>query len=202
MKITIGFLLACIVATSAGAQTPFDRQLDDFREAHKKELLASSNAPLKSEEDLSYLRFYAPDSSYRVVARVERLTGVEPFEMPTYNGQTRPHVAYARLLFVLHGKPLTLTVYRNLNVIRQPAYRDYLFLPFKDATSGQETYGGGRYIDLRIADVRNNELLLDFNKAYNPYCAYHEGYPCPIPPEANELPVAVEVGEKAYGKGH
>jgi hypothetical protein len=78
--------------------------------------------------------------------------------------------------------------------------RDYLFIGFTDMTSAAETYGAGRYIDCVTGDIRGNTMLLDFNKAYNPYCAYAAGYNCPIPPRENDLPVAILAGEKNYGK--
>jgi len=81
-------------------------------------------------------------------------------------------------------------------------YADYLFIPFTDNTSGNESYGGGRYLDYKISDIKNNKLLLDFNKAYNPYCAYTTGYNCPIPPAENDLKVAIKAGEKAFEKKH
>ncbi len=192
-----------LLTTTAFAQTSsFADQLAKHRETYKKDLLSSAGGPVKAEEDLTYVQFYAPDSTYRVTATVELTPKAEPFEMPTYNGKTRTHVSYAILSFALKGKKQQLTLYRNLNVIRLPEYRDYLFLPFKDATSTKETYGGGRYIDLRKGDIQDGHVILDFNKAYNPYCAYQEGYPCPIPPKHNLLSVAVEAGEKAYGKSH
>ena len=191
-----------LLTTTAFAQTSFADQLAKHRETYKKDLLASAGGPIKAEEDLTYVQFYAPDSTYRVTATVELTPKAEPFEMPTYNGKTRTHVSYAILSFALKGKKQQLTLYRNLNVIRLPEYRDYLFLPFKDATSVKETYGGGRYMDLRKGDIHDGHVILDFNKAYNPYCAYQEGYPCPIPPKHNLLSVAVEAGEKAYGKSH
>ncbi len=122
--------------------------------------------------------------------------------MPTYSGKTKEHVAYAVVSFVLGGKPQQLTLYRSLNLMKLPNYRDYLFLPFKDATSGKETYGGGRYIDLRTGDIKDGKVPLDFNRAYNPYCAYEEGYSCPIPPATNRLSMAIEAGEKTYEKDH
>ncbi|WP_460972441.1 DUF1684 domain-containing protein [Spirosoma migulaei] len=195
-------LFTTLLTTAALAQAPFAEQLAKHRETYKKDLLVSAGGPLKAQEDLAYIQFYAPDSTYRVTATVQLTPKAEPFEMPTYNGKTRPHVSYAILSFVLNGKPQTLTLYRNLNVIRMPEYRDYLFLPFKDATSGMETYGGGRYIDFRTGDIQNGHLTIDFNKAYNPYCAYQEGYPCPIPPKQNLLSVPVTAGEKNYGKAH
>ena len=80
-------------------------------------------------------------------------------------------------------------------------YRDYLGLMFTDKTSGKETYDAGRYIDFNIGDIKNDKLVIDFNKAYNPYCAYVKGkYSCPIPPRENYLPIAIEAGEKNFGK--
>ena len=187
--------------TTVSAQTPFANQLASHREGYKKDLLTTSGGPLSADE-LKDVQFYAPDSTYRVMATVELTPKAQPFEMPTYSGKTKTHVAYAVLSFMLHGKPQQLTLYRNLNLMRLPEYRDYLFAPFKDATSGGETYGGGRYLDVRTGDIHDGHLSLDFNKSYNPYCAYREGFACPIPPQNNVLPVPVEAGEKAFGKMH
>lgn len=185
-------------AGSVGAQTPFADQIAQHRDAYRNEFLTSASSPLQSKEAVAKLTFYAPDSTYRVVADVQRIEKAEPFDMPTYSGKTKPYVAYARLSFTLHGQPQQLTIFRSLDLQRLPQYRDYLFLPFKDATSGKETYGGGRYLDLRLGEIQNGKLTLDFNKAYNPYCAYADGYSCPIPPKSNVLPVAIAAGEKAY----
>ena len=122
--------------------------------------------------------------------------------MPTYSGKTSPYVSYGVLSFTLNGQPQQLTVFRSLRLASNPKYRDYLFLPFKDATSGETTYGGGRYLDFRLGDIHDCQLLLDFNKAYNPYCAYSDGYSCPIPPAGNRLTVAINAGEMNYGKAH
>lgn len=172
------------------------------RMAYKAEFRASPNSPLHSESDLGMLRFYSPDVRYRVETTVQLTPEAEPVEMPTYSGKTQSYVKYAVLSFLLDGKPLTLAIFRNLSLTRLPQYRDYLFLPFKDATTGKETYGGGRYLDLRLGEVRDGKLMLDFNKAYNPYCAYADGYSCPIPPKDNDLAVAIEAGEKKWGKVH
>ena len=195
-------LIFVLITTRILAQTPFAEQLAQHRETYKKELLDSAGGPLKEKSDLAYIRFYEPDSTYRVVATVERTVNAEPFAMPTYSGKTKEHVAYAVLSFVLDGKPQQLTLYRSLNLMKVPNYRDYLFLPFKDATSGEETYGGGRYIDFRTGEIKEGKVTLDFNRAYNPYCAYQEGFSCPIPPKNNLLAIAVRAGEKAYEKEH
>jgi len=79
-----------------------------------------------------------------------------------------------------------------------PAYADHLFLPFKDATNGEESYGGGRYIDLKASSIKDDKMAVDFNKTYNPWCAYSDGYNCPIPPIANHLDASLMAGEAKY----
>ena len=86
--------------------------------------------------------------------------------------------------------------------MKNPKYIDHLFIPFNDLTNYEETYGGGRYIDLSLNDIKDGKVVLDFNKCHNPYCAYSDGYNCPIPPEANRLKVAVKAGEMNFGKEH
>jgi uncharacterized protein len=103
---------------------------------------------------------------------------------------------------MIHDTVLHLMVYQSQALLQKAGTRDYLFIPFTDATSGTDSYGAGRYIDGTISDIRNGSLVLDFNKAYNPYCAYSAGYNCPIPPRENDLPVAIRAGERNYGKTH
>jgi len=124
--------------------------------------------------------------------------GEEPFELPTYSGITKTFIKYATLSFDLGGETRDLSVYRNLEVIRMPQYKNYLFLPFKDQTSGDITYGGGRYINLSTLDIKNSKVELDFNKCYNPWCAYSDGFNCPIPPVENTLNMEILAGEKNY----
>ncbi|MCB0475507.1 MAG: DUF1684 domain-containing protein, partial [Flavobacteriaceae bacterium] len=98
--------------------------------------------------------------------------------------------------FELNGQSLKLHVYQNQELIKQAEYENHIFIPFTDLSSGNESYGGGRYIDLEIP--RGDTLVIDFNKAYNPYCAYNHKYSCPIPPRENSLPVAIHAGVKAF----
>ena len=192
--------LALLVSATSFAQD-FAKQTENFREKYKREFTKTADSPLK-KEDLKYLRFYDPDSSFRVHATFTRVRNSQSFEMPTYSGTKKTFVKYGKVRFRLNGKKQTLTIYRSLSLQTLPQYRDYLFLPFKDKTSGNDTYGGGRYIDLKTSDVKDGAFLLDFNKAYNPYCAYSEGYNCPIPPKENSLVVPIEAGEKNYAKEH
>jgi uncharacterized protein (DUF1684 family) len=86
--------------------------------------------------------------------------------------------------------------------MKNPTYKNYLFVPFKDLSSGKETYGGGRYLDFETTAIKEDLVILDFNKAYNPYCAFSSGFSCPIPPKENHLNVRVEAGEKNFKKSH
>ncbi|GAB3915113.1 DUF1684 domain-containing protein [Larkinella knui] len=190
-------LFALVASLSGFSQTPYLQQIAAHREEYKADFLKSPKSPLK-KEDFKKLSFYEPDSLYRVEATVQRTPTAEPFELPTYDGQKKTYVSYALLTFRLKGKTCRLTLYRSLQLARLPQYRDYLFLPFKDASNGRETYGGGRYMDLRVGDIKDGKIALDFNKAYNPYCAYSDGYACPIPPKENHLTLAVEAGEKQF----
>ncbi len=172
-----------------------------YREHYREKFLNGSKNLLK-EEDLKYLRFYEPDSTYIALASIEFTPDAKEFSMPTYSGLQRPYIKYGILSFILKGEKLNLSVYKNLMLKDNPSFQDYLFIPFKDLTNGNETYGGGRYLELRTGEFKDGKVLLDFNICYNPYCAYSEGFNCPIPPFENHLAVKIEVGEKNFAKSH
>jgi uncharacterized protein (DUF1684 family) len=110
---------------------------------------------------------------------------------------------YGIIHFTINDTSVALNIYQSQDLMVTQQYRDHLFIPFTDATSGEETYESGRYIDLEINDIKNDKLLIDFNKAYNPYCAYVSGkFNCPVPPPENRLVVAIRAGEKAFKKAH
>ena len=120
--------------------------------------------------------------------------------MNTASGKRQHYFKYGVLTFSVNQAVAHLYVYQSESLLRQPDLKDYLFVPFGDATSGFSTYGGGRYLDFRLGDIRHGELLIDFNKAYNPYCAYTTGYDCPLPPKENLLTISIAAGEQNYGK--
>lgn len=200
MKSVLNTLGLLLVTVSVACAQDFKKETDKYRKKYKDEFLSSANSPLK-EADLPFLQFYEPDSAYRVVAKFEKSRG-QSFEMPTYSGVNKTYVKYGKVKFRINGKKQTLTVYRSLSLQQLAKYKDYLFIPFKDKTNGDESYGGGRYLDLKTTDIKDGQLVLDFNKAYNPYCAYSDGYNCPIPPAPNHLPIAITAGEKKFGKDH
>lgn len=116
--------------------------------------------------------------------------------MKTSTSRLPMYEKYGELHFTIDGKICKLNVYRSLDLKKTDEYKDYLFLPFSDTTNGNETYLGGRYIDLKITD--GNTMVIDFNKAYNPYCAYNSKYSCPAVPQENVLDVAIRAGVKKF----
>jgi uncharacterized protein (DUF1684 family) len=183
----------------AQSDTAFVASIEAHRDHYKQEFLEDERAPL-DEKDLPYLDFYDPASNYQVEAAFTATPDAKPFELATYSGITKPYVQYGWLDFELNGEQIRMAIYQSLRLRKIPGLKDYLFLPFKDATNTVSTYGGGRYIDLKTGDIVDGKVVIDFNKAYNPWCAYSDGYNCPIPPADNHLEVAIEAGEKNFKK--
>lgn len=198
--LTAFFLFVSYFGVAQQAATYAD-SLEKHRENYREEFLKSTGSPLK-REDLSFLRFYAANPKFRLLASFQPTPEAEPFTMATTDGKRAAYVKYGIVSFNVNGKPYKLSVYQSLTLIKMPDYKDYVFIPFRDGTSGKETYGGGRYLDFRLKDFQDGRVMVDFNKAYNPYCAYADGYSCPIPPRENHLEVRLEAGEKIYGKEH
>ena len=173
--------------------TPFQKEMNEF-------FKDASISPLK-EKDLKNFKgldFFAFDSSYVVNAALIRTPDEKSFKMKTTTDRLPEYIKYGIVTFDLFGKIYSLNIYKNLEGINKEGYRDYLFLPFLDDTNGFESYGGGRYIDLDVTEEDN--LVIDFNSAYNPYCVYDEKYSCPIVPRENYLPLEINAGVKAFLK--
>ena len=176
------------------------REIKKFQKELDEEYSSPSTTPLRGEnlKNFSGHPFFPVNLKYCVTATLEKIDGARPFEIQTSSGKTKTYQEYGTLHFTLEGQPCTLTVYVSLALLKDPAYRDYLFLPFRDATNGTDTYGGGRYLDLRIP--KGKTVTVDFNKAYQPYCAYNAyDYSCPVVPAENTLPIRIEAGMKYWG---
>ena len=154
-------------------------------------------------DDRKLLSFYPVNKNYRIVASFQRVKNGQWFTMETSGSSKQTFRVYGTIKFMIHDTTVQLNVYQSQKLMAVAEYKDNLFLPFTDLTSGEETYASGRYIDLVFDDIIDNKVVIDFNKAYNPYCAYVTGrYNCPIPPRENNLNVAILAGEKNYGKKH
>jgi hypothetical protein len=158
----------------------------------------SSPLPDKYRKDFEGLDFFEPDTNYIVKAHFVRTPDAEPFLMPSTTDRQTQEVVYGIAHFKLNGTEHQLEVYQSLDLMDDEEYEDYLFLPFLDNTNGEETYGGGRYIDLTIPE--GDTLVIDFNKAYNPYCVYNKKYSCPLVPRQNYLRTKVRAGVKNFNK--
>lgn len=192
------FLLLLFFATSTAAFAQnYAQEIALHRENYKNNFVTQSNSPLQ-KEDLKHLNFFNPDSTYSIKAAVKIVKNEKIFKMPTYDGTNKEFIRYAQVNFVLNGQRLKLTLYRNIALMANPAYKNLLFLPFNDSSNGESTYGGGRYIDLDVNHIVDKQIAIDFNKAYNPYCAYSDGYRCPIPPQENRLSIEILAGEKLF----
>lgn len=154
------------------------------------------------EADRKYFKFFKPDSNYRFNCRLELSHDTTTVTMKTSANTTKYFRRYGQIVFKVHDTACQLTLFKSLDPKMPEQYKDLLFLPFMDQTTGDESYGSGRYIDLYTTEIHNGYLLVDFNKAYNPYCAYATGFRCPVPPRENNLPVAIRAGEKNFAKAH
>ncbi|SHJ01902.1 DUF1684 domain-containing protein [Algibacter luteus] len=187
-------LLSCAQKKRAlKGETKFQKELNaKYKDA--------SQSPLKDKDRKQFegLDFFKFDSLYVVEASFKRTPNEKPFKMKTTTSRRPIYVKYGELSFNLKGESFTLNIYQNQEVITKEGYEDYLFLPFLDETNGLESYGGGRYVDARIPE--GETMIIDFNQAYNPYCAYNDKYSCPLVPRKNYLKTRIEAGVKAFSK--
>lgn len=193
-KLVLIFLLASIFGFSQSKENQIS-EIKKFQKELNEGYTNPKETPLRGDNFTNFKQhpFFPIDLKYRVTAQLKRTENAEPFEIPTSSGRTQPYREYGKATFVIDGKSYVLTLFQNLNLIKRPEYKDHLFLPFRDETKGIETYGGGKYIDLRIP--KGDEIVIDFNQSYHPYCAYNAyDYSCPIVPEENFLLVRIEAG--------
>lgn len=172
------------------------RQLEAGRKQKDKFFAEHPQSPLLEEHkaDFKGANYYPVDLAYRVLAHLVEEAHPGTFKVQTTTGDHKEYTRAGRLHFELDGKPLSLVAF--LPPAEEKLHGGRLFVPFRDKTSGKETYGAGRYIDLNKRP--SNDYILDFNRAYNPYCAYSPNYSCPIPPGENNLPVEIRAGEKLF----
>ncbi len=193
-------LLGCIVLWGcAQGKQPIQGETE-FQRTLNAEFKDASKSPLKDKDrkDFKGLDFFKFDSSYVVNATFKRTTEEKPFKMKTTTDRIALYITYGEITFTLKDESFQLNVYQDQDLLNEEGFEDYLFLPFLDDTNGEETYGAGRYIDLKIPE--GDLMTIDFNTAYNPYCAYNEKYSCPIVPRENYVGIEVRAGVRSYLK--
>lgn len=193
-----------LVQVSFGQKSPSEKEenysyiLLKERAEKDTELKTDEKSPLTEEDktDFKGLHYYPPDEQYRVFAVLERFDNPFHFKMKTTTERLPEYATYGRISFQIRDTTYQLFVYQNIELMKKPGYEKYLFIPFNDNTNAETTYGGGRFLDTNIPE--SDTLILDFNKAYNPYCAYNSRYSCPIPPKENFLDTRIEAGEMKW----
>ena len=193
-KITMIVMLISALAFSQSEKKQI-AQISKFQKELNDGYTNKKETPLRGDNYTKFTKhpFFPVDLKYRIKAQFTRTENSVPFDLMTSSGETKPYRAFGNATFALNGVTYILNIYQSLDLVKTRGYEDYLFLPFRDETNGKETYGGGKYIDLRIPD--GNEIVIDLNQSYQPYCAYNAyDYSCPIVPEENFLPLRIEAG--------
>jgi uncharacterized protein (DUF1684 family) len=169
-------------------------EVNNFRAEKDGYFRSDPDSPISHEERSRFkgLKYFPPNAAYRVKARLVRIERPDIITLTTSKGTTQPYLRYGVFNFELDGRKLRLQCYKAASNPHETS----LFTPFTDETTGRETYGSGRYLD--IEETGRDDYVLDFNLAYNPYCAYSENYVCPFPPKENRLSMKVLAGEKNY----
>jgi uncharacterized protein (DUF1684 family) len=202
MKYILISLVVFLIVLSCSSQKKdlVIEEIKDFQHKLNVEYADIKTSPLTEDDVITFssLDFYPIDKKYYVKAKFIRTPDEKLFNMLTTTSRLSKYVKYGEASFEIEDKKLKLDIYQSLSLKKKPKYKDYLFLPFTDNTSGKESYEGGRYIDLKIP--KGDTIIIDFNKAYNPYCAYNYKYSCPIPPKGNHLDIAIKAGVKKYKK--
>ena len=194
------FILFLLVQLNLGfGQEKFDvSAVAKFQKELNTEYTDAKTSPLTAEDlaEFKTLDFYPIDGKFFVTAEFVRTENEQPFEMKTSTDRKPLYVKYGELSFTIDSQELKLNVYKNIELSKKEEYKDYLFLPFSDLTSGKESYIGGKYIDLKIP--KGDTIVIDFNTSYNPYCAYNHKYSCPKVPLENDLDIEIKAGVKKF----
>ena len=188
-------LISLVYSFMGADDSAYQKKIEKQREEKNQYMRTASDSPFAGNvEDFKGLTYFAPDIKYKIKARLVPVENKKAVVLPTSDGKSKRYMEYAYAVFKVDGIEHRLLI---LEIIDMGPYRGTLFLAFGDDTSARETYGAGRYLDVK-KPKKPTSIILDFNEAYNPYCAYNDIYSCPFPPKENLLTVAIKAGEKTY----
>ncbi len=191
--ISVGFIMTSVIKN--GLQDRYAQDITSYRNQKNNHFKRAEDSPIEDQPGFKELRYFEPNKKYRTKPLLILIKDSSFVKINNNDGEKNKYWRYAQAVFTIEEKTDTLVVYRKASLDLED--KNY-FLPFFDATNGDETYDGGRYIDLEIRDT--SSLILDFNLAYNPYCVYNYRFSCPIPPKENKLERKIEAGERMYNK--
>jgi len=187
-------MLGC--STAENSEEISSRLLAD-RQAKEERFLDHERSPLTQAQKEAFdgLEFYPVDLDYRIRTTIHEYPAKDTIEMAMSAQGTQKYIRWGEFEFSVHDHTVNLRVYKPLQYSDE--YHPYFFIPFRDQTNGAATFEGGRYLDIPIHE--SNRYVIDFNRAYNPYCAYNpNGWTCPLPPDENTLDFPLRAGEKAF----
>lgn len=174
--------------------TKYAEKITKEREAKDEQFRSGKDSPIADKEAFHGLHYFKVNPEYRVKATISPYMKEDKEVTIKYtDGTTEKYEKYGYAHFEINKQPQKLLLLKNENVIS---------VLFRDETSGKETYGGGRYLDYPASEIKNNSMVLDFNNAYNPYCAYQESFACPVPPAENKLLISIFAGEQIEESNH
>jgi uncharacterized protein len=176
------------VKTSQVVDNGYVKSIQNLRGEKDSYLKKDTASPIEDKVKFTGLKYFDVNSAFKVLGKIDRVTSGQTINIAMSGGEVEEYEAYGNVKFELEGVKCTLKIFKTPE--------GNLFLPFKDLTSNKETYGAGRYLDFGVDEVNGNQISIDFNKAYHPYCAYNHTFTCPVPPAENTLNVAVKVGER------
>ncbi len=185
--------LGLMMYSLSGDEEAYIKSINSERQTYYSGLINNSRGPFTGEDSIHQLNFFEPNIKYRVKAKVKLNSYPEKTIVVSTDGTKKTYLHLANLEFKVNDSIQSLALFRNENNVAD------FFLPFRDATNQVTTYGAGRYLPIEFNG--ETEIEIDFNRAFNPYCAYNDKYACPIPPEQNTLSVKIEAGEMSY-KAH
>jgi len=195
-------LLILIVIQSCSSQGKRKNTGDSgFQKEMNSKFKDATTSPLtkKGLKEFKGLSFFTLDYKYRVKAKIVKTPDAPTFYFPTTTDRVAVYKKYGIVSFTIDSKYFELAIYQDENPLEN--YKDHLFLPFLDDTNGKTSYEGGRFIDVLITDeYEKGRIIIDFNTAYNPYCAYSDRYSCPLTPRDNYLNIEINAGVMAYVK--
>ena len=196
--------LSYIVSNSAqdNKKINYEAETIEWQKSQNEKFKDTEKSPLteKGLEKFDHLEFFDYNSKYVIKAKLTYTPFSSPFKMKTTTDRLPEYKKFAIASFELDGVKCELSLYQNTELITKKGYENYLFIPYNDLTNGSGSYGGGRYIDVEKSG--SDDIIINFNKSYNPYCAYNPKYSCPIPPRENTLNVKIKAGVLSYKKGH
>jgi hypothetical protein len=201
-NIAMLFILSLFISCNSNDKRPLIGKTE-YQQILNASFKDATTSPLKKKDIKNFkgLDFFPVDSTFIVLSKFTKTENSPIFKMPTNTGREPFYKEYGILDFTINGESFQLTLYQDQDETLDDKYKDDLFLPFTDKTSGNETYGAGRYINLKTTDINvDGTFILNFNNSYNPYCAYNEKFSCPLTPRKNHLDIDIKAGVKNFKK--